>query len=107
MAYLRKGRYWYRSRREGGRVICEYIGYGDTGRLCAELDNQQVQERARVRSEWRAFVTQEHELDGQLDAVAAQLRGLVKRRSRSAAITSTVERGDGRGYVCRPRAYTG
>jgi hypothetical protein len=78
MAYMRKGRYWYKSRREGQRVVSEYIGCGDTGQLCAQFENQQAQERARERSEWRAFVTQEHELDGQLDAVAAQLRGLVE-----------------------------
>ena len=78
MAYMRQGRYWYRSRREGQRVVCEYIGCGDTGQLIAELENGQAQERARERSELRALAAQERALDGQLDAVAAQLRGLVE-----------------------------
>ena len=77
MAYLRNGRYWYRSRREGGRVICEYIGYGDTGRLSAELDNEQVRERARVRSEQQTLAAQDRELDRTLDRITEQLRGLV------------------------------
>lgn len=78
MAYLRHGRYWYKSRREGQRVVCEYIGCGDTGQLCAELENGQALERARERSELQALAAQERALDGQLDAVAAQLRGLVE-----------------------------
>lgn len=77
MAYVRQGRYWYKSRREGGRVICEYIGCGDAGRLCAELENEQVQERARERSERQALAAQEHELDRALDTITEQLRGLV------------------------------
>ena len=77
MAYMKKGRYWYRSRREGGRVICEYIGYGDTGRLCAELENEQVQERARERLERQALAAGEHDLDRTLDTITEQLRGLV------------------------------
>ena len=77
MAYLRNGRYWYRSRREGGRVVCEYIGCGDTGRLSAELDNEQVRERARVRSEQQTLAAQDRELDRTLDTITEQLRGLV------------------------------
>jgi hypothetical protein len=78
MAYLRKGRYWYKSRREGGRVISEYIGSGDTARLCAELDNLQVQQRARERSERQALAAQEHELDGTLDTISGQLHSLIE-----------------------------
>ena len=74
MAYMKKGRYWYRSRREGGRVICEYIGYGDAGQSIAELENEQVRERARERSERQAFAAQEHEFDCELDAIAKQLK---------------------------------
>jgi len=77
MAYMRQGRYWYRSRREGGRVICEYIGTGDTGRLCAELENQQTQQRVRERAQRQALATQQREVDTILDTITEQLRGLV------------------------------
>jgi|SRR5664280_891152 len=77
MAYMKKGRYWYKSRREGGRVISEYIGCGDTGQLIAQLENEQVQERARERLERQALATQEHEFDRTLDTITEQLRGLV------------------------------
>jgi hypothetical protein len=78
MAYLTKGRYWYKSRREGQRVVSEYIGCGDTGRLCAALENQQVQERVQERAQRQALATQERELDRQFDTLAGQLRGLVE-----------------------------
>lgn len=78
MAYLMKGRYWYRSRREGRRVICEYIGCGKVGRLCAELENEPIQERARERSERQALAAQEHEVDRTLDTINGQLHSLIE-----------------------------
>jgi hypothetical protein len=77
MAYVRQGRYWYKSRREGQRVVSEYIGCGDRARVSAELENQQIQERVRERSERQVLAVQEHELDRTLDAIAGQLRDLV------------------------------
>jgi len=77
MAYERGG-HWYKSRREGGHVVTEYIGSGELGRYTAEVDNMKQQQRARERSERQAFAAQEHELDRELDTIAAQLKALTK-----------------------------
>ena len=38
MTWCRDQRYWYHSRRVGGRVISEYRGAGEAGALLAEID---------------------------------------------------------------------
>jgi len=62
MAHQR-GRYYYRSRREGGRVVTDYLGAGMFGQLAAEIDEA---ERAE-RSEKRRGCRQEIEFDARLD----------------------------------------
>lgn len=37
MAY-RRGKFWYRSEREGGRVVTRYLGAGDLAAMLAGLD---------------------------------------------------------------------
>jgi len=48
MAYQRRG-YWYRSRREGGRVVTEYLGTSETASLIAILDSGRQAEREATR----------------------------------------------------------
>lgn len=73
MAYLRGG-HWYKSRREGGHVVTEYVGTGELGRLSAEADNMKQQQRVQERAQRQALATQEHEFDCELDAIAKQLK---------------------------------
>jgi len=46
--------YFYRSRRQGGRVVSEYVGRGNLGALCARLDQLDRQERDGRRAEGKA-----------------------------------------------------
>jgi len=62
MAYQRNG-YYYRSRREAGRVVTDYLGSGVFGQFAAELDEA---ERAERREE-RRRCQQQVELDGRAD----------------------------------------
>ena len=66
--------YYYRKRREGSRVVSEYVGGGHVAALCAQLDAaERAEEKARRATERRGRETDEA-LDGLLEAIGAALR---------------------------------
>ena len=63
MAFPRNGYYYYRSRREAGRVVTDYLGSGVFGQLAAELDETEQAER----TEELRRCQQQVEFDGRED----------------------------------------
>jgi len=46
-------RYYYRKKREGGRVVSEYVGTGEIAGLLFALDQSEYEERQKNRAEWK------------------------------------------------------
>jgi hypothetical protein len=70
----RGGRYYYRKRREGSRVVSEYVGAGVAGRLCSQLDAADRAEAEARRAQSRGEREAEEALDELLDAIGRALR---------------------------------
>ena len=65
----RGGLYYTRSRKEGGRVVREYVGCGSLGELAAQLDAEERQRREEQAARWR---DEQADLDA-LEAPVAEL----------------------------------
>jgi hypothetical protein len=84
MGWDKDGRYYTRSRREGGRVVREYVGGGAVGELASQLD---AIERARREAD-RAAQRAEREEVETLDAPLAELNDLADLLVRAALLAA-------------------
>jgi hypothetical protein len=50
----RGGRYYYRARREGGRVVKEYVGTGEIAEIVAHAEETLRSHRQREAPRWQA-----------------------------------------------------
>jgi hypothetical protein len=60
--------YWYRSKREGGRVVKEYVGRGVAGEVMAQLESLDRQSEALARVYERAGAAEMQALDREVKA---------------------------------------
>ncbi len=88
MTWLRQGRYFYRSRREGQRVVSEYVGCGDVGALVAEVDNAKQLARAAARRALLEEVSQAR----LVDAAMADLRNAADEAANKALLAAGFHR---------------
>jgi hypothetical protein len=70
--------YYYRKRREGQRVVSEYLGTGMTASLIAELDNEDYLERAYNATEWKKQRNEQKGLERNLDNVQESINSVVR-----------------------------
>ena len=80
----RGGLYYTRSRKEGGRVVREYVGCGILGELAAQLDAEERQRREEQAARWR---DEQAELDA-LEAPVAELSEALDLLVRAALLAS-------------------
>jgi hypothetical protein len=66
--------YYYRKKRDGGRVVSEYVGGGRIGALCAQLDAAERAEEKARRAQERKGREADEALDELLDVIGAALR---------------------------------
>jgi len=76
MAFLRSDGYWYQSRREGNRVISEYIGSGPFAADLAALSNLTAEMRRHERWEEQRAIDADREIDRQIDEINGLIRML-------------------------------
>lgn len=69
-----KGRqYYYRSQRQGGRVVSQYLGRGESAAFFAELDAGDCRERVKDRLRARLDREEERELEDALDRLVTEV----------------------------------
>ena len=68
--------YYYQKRREGERVVSEYIGAGYVATLIAQLEQIEQQRKAEEREQWRRQQAEEAALDSEIAAYVRLVKAL-------------------------------
>jgi hypothetical protein len=69
MAWESRGNrlYYYRKKRQGNRVISEYVGTGSSAMLLAQSDGLRREESLRIQAKWQAQKSEFREMEADLD----------------------------------------
>jgi hypothetical protein len=78
MAWEKRGNglYYYRKRREGRRIVSEYIGIGELAEAIAAFDSLDRQEREVERQRRQRELDRDRGFARDIDAVCELIRGL-------------------------------
>jgi hypothetical protein len=87
--------YYYRARKEGGRVVREYVGAGRVAELVAQMDALERERREAERAAWKAERAELEALDAPLDELT-DLADLLARAALVAAGFRQHKRGEWR-----------
>ncbi len=94
----RGGPYYTRSRKEGGRVIREYVGGGILGELAARMDAEDRRRREEKAAAWREERERLEELAGLVDEFCEDVETMAR-----AALLAVGFRRHNRGEWRKPR----
>lgn len=103
MAYEnRNGRqYYYRKKREGNRVISEYIGNGEAAALLSQLDEIDRYEKAVEAEEMR----KKRETEAKIDCELLRLESEIKKLTETFLISSGFYKTKSREWRIRKNEY--
>jgi hypothetical protein len=59
--------YYYRKKREGNRVISEYVGNGPSATLFSDLDRKDHEENVQTQARWRVQKLEFKEIEAEIE----------------------------------------
>lgn len=77
MARKQGGRYYVRNKRQGKKVVTEYIGTGPLADCAEAMDNRKRGQEEQRRAEWQAAKLEAEQLDAILGEVEAEIEPVV------------------------------
>src|SRR5688500_3352933 len=69
--------YYYQKKRQGHRVVSEYVGYSSLATLIAELDHEEREDNLQVQAQQRAQKSAFKEIGADMEVLTTIVRALV------------------------------
>ncbi len=71
------GLYYYSKKREGKRVVSEYVGTGFSGSLIAILDKEDREKRELAHAQWKDEKAEVKKIEMNIERLNIAIRGIV------------------------------
>jgi hypothetical protein len=80
MAWEQRGNnsYYYRKKRQGTRVVTQYVGNDFSANLLAELDREERAEHLHDQAKWRKQISECREIEVEIEHLANVMHLLVR-----------------------------